>query len=57
MGPEGQHTARGRDADGAAMAGPGAPVMTAFVYERYGPPERLRVAQVDKPAPGAGEVW
>jgi NADPH:quinone reductase-like Zn-dependent oxidoreductase len=32
------------------------PVMKAFVYERYGPPERLRVAEVDKPAPNAEEV-
>src|SRR6266498_3493120 len=56
MRPEGQHTARGGDANGAATAAPGAPVMTAFVYERYGPPETLRVAQVDKPAPVAGEV-
>jgi NADPH:quinone reductase-like Zn-dependent oxidoreductase len=32
------------------------PVMKAFVYERYGPPERLRMAEVDKPAPGAEEV-
>jgi NADPH:quinone reductase-like Zn-dependent oxidoreductase len=30
--------------------------MRAFVYERYGPPERLRMAEVDKPAPDAGEV-
>jgi NADPH:quinone reductase-like Zn-dependent oxidoreductase len=30
--------------------------MKAFVYERYGPPETLRMAEVDKPAPGAGEV-
>ena len=30
--------------------------MTAFVYERYGPPETLRTAQVDKPAPDAGDV-
>jgi NADPH:quinone reductase-like Zn-dependent oxidoreductase len=30
--------------------------MRAFVYERYGPPERLRLAEVDKPAPDAGEV-
>jgi NADPH:quinone reductase-like Zn-dependent oxidoreductase len=30
--------------------------MRAFVYERYGPPERLRMAEVDKPAPNAGEV-
>jgi len=30
--------------------------MRAFIYERYGPPERLRMAEVDKPAPNAGEV-
>jgi NADPH:quinone reductase-like Zn-dependent oxidoreductase len=53
MRPEGQHTAKGGDANGAATA---APVMTAFVYEKYGPPEMLRVAQVDKPAPDAGDV-
>jgi NADPH:quinone reductase-like Zn-dependent oxidoreductase len=28
----------------------------AFVYERYGPPEMLRMAEVEKPAPQAGEV-
>lgn len=30
--------------------------MKAFVYEKYGPPETLRMAKVDKPAPDAGEV-
>jgi NADPH:quinone reductase-like Zn-dependent oxidoreductase len=30
--------------------------MRAFVYERYGPPERLRMAEVDKPAPNPGQV-
>jgi NADPH:quinone reductase-like Zn-dependent oxidoreductase len=30
--------------------------MRAFVYERYGPPERLRLAEVDTPSPNAGEV-
>ena len=30
--------------------------MKAFVYEKYGPPETLRMAEVDKPAPNAGEV-
>jgi 2-desacetyl-2-hydroxyethyl bacteriochlorophyllide A dehydrogenase len=30
--------------------------MKAFIYERYGPPETLRMAEVDTPAPDAGEV-
>jgi NADPH:quinone reductase-like Zn-dependent oxidoreductase len=30
--------------------------MKAFIYERYGPPETLQMAEVDKPSPGAGEV-
>ena len=30
--------------------------MRAFVYERYGPPETLRMVEVDKPSPEAGEV-
>jgi NADPH:quinone reductase-like Zn-dependent oxidoreductase len=30
--------------------------MKAFVYERYGPPETLRIVEVDKPSPEAGEV-
>jgi NADPH:quinone reductase-like Zn-dependent oxidoreductase len=30
--------------------------MKAFVYERYGPPEALRMAEVDKPAPNADQV-
>jgi NADPH:quinone reductase-like Zn-dependent oxidoreductase len=30
--------------------------MRAFVYERYGPPENLRLAEVDQPVPAAGEV-
>ena len=30
--------------------------MKAFIYERYGPPERLRMAEVDQPAPDAGQV-
>jgi NADPH:quinone reductase-like Zn-dependent oxidoreductase len=28
----------------------------AFIYEKYGPPETLRMAEVDKPAPNADEV-
>jgi NADPH:quinone reductase-like Zn-dependent oxidoreductase len=30
--------------------------MKAFIYEKYGSPERLRMVEVDKPAPDAGEV-
>ena len=30
--------------------------MKAFVYEKYGPPERLRLAEVDTPSPNADEV-
>jgi NADPH:quinone reductase-like Zn-dependent oxidoreductase len=30
--------------------------MKAFIYERYGPPENLRMAEVDKPAPNADQV-
>jgi NADPH:quinone reductase-like Zn-dependent oxidoreductase len=30
--------------------------MKAFIYERYGPPEALRMAEVDEPSPDAGEV-
>jgi NADPH:quinone reductase-like Zn-dependent oxidoreductase len=30
--------------------------MKAFVYERYGPPETLRMAEVDKPVPKADQV-
>ena len=30
--------------------------MKAFVYDRYGPPQTLRMAEVDKPAPNANEV-
>ena len=30
--------------------------MKAILWERYGPPEMLRMGDVDKPTPGAGEV-
>ena len=30
--------------------------MKAFIYERYGPPERLRMAEVDQPFPDVGQV-
>ena len=31
-------------------------VMKAFIFEKYGPPENLRVAEVDKPVPNEDEV-
>jgi NADPH:quinone reductase-like Zn-dependent oxidoreductase len=30
--------------------------MKAFIYEKYGPPQTLRMAEAGKPAPNVGEV-
>ena len=30
--------------------------MKAFIYDKYGPPQTLRMAEVNKPAPDADEV-
>src|SRR5207248_1019390 len=30
--------------------------MKAYIYERYGSPQMLRMVEVDKPAPNSGEV-
>src|ERR687896_75830 len=34
----------------------GRAVMKAFIHERYGPPDRLRMAEIDQPVPDAGEA-
>lgn len=30
--------------------------MKAFIYDKYGPPQTLRMAEVNKPVPDADEV-
>jgi hypothetical protein len=41
---------------GRHHVGTGRAGMKAFVYEKYGPPEMLQMAEVDQPAPRADEV-
>src|ERR671916_802357 len=40
----------------ASLPQPKGRIMKGFIYEKYGPPEVLRMADVDKPAPNADEV-
>src|SRR6266498_5916734 len=42
--------------DLVTLSEPGVPVMKAFIWEKYGPPETLRMAEVDNPVPDADEV-
>src|SRR5215213_1046520 len=41
---------------GHATENPRAPAMKAYIHENYGPPETLRMAEIDQPAPNADQV-
>jgi NADPH:quinone reductase-like Zn-dependent oxidoreductase len=51
-----QHSPRTRDEGGRIADAQDHPVMQAFVYDKYGPPEMLHLDEVEKPTPQAGEV-
>lgn len=53
-GYDGEFGVRARLVD--ATGKPGEPIMRAFTQEKYGPPETLRMGEVERPAPDADEV-